>query len=88
MRESIEFIFRKKANTFILFSNDGGIASFIESCYKVTAIQKEANRGAVEKTTALNKLNNKYLNISLFFSFPFDFVFNYKIFARTNIVTN
>ena len=88
LRESIEFIFRKKANKSILFSNNRGIASFIESCYKVTAIQKEANREAVEKTTALNKLNNKYLNISLFSSFPFDLVFNYKIFAKTDIVIN
>ena len=60
LREAIEFIFRKKANKSILFSNNRGIASFIESCYKVTAIQKEANREAVEKTTALNILNNKY----------------------------
>ena len=54
------------------------------------AIQNEANREAVgKKTAALNKINNEYLNIYLTFSFPFDFLFNYKkIFARTDIATN
>ena len=39
-------------------------------------------RGNRKKIAALKKLNNEYLNISLSFSFPFDYVFNYDIFAR------
>ena len=90
LRESIEFMFRKKSNKLIVFFNNRDIVSFIESCCgQGTAIQNEANREAVEKKTApLKKLNNKYLNISLSFSFPFGFVFNYKIFARIDIATN
>ena len=88
--ESIEFMFRKKSNKLIVFFNNRDIVSFIESCCgQGTAIQNKANREAVGKKTApLKKLNNKYLNISLSFSFPFGFVFNYKIFARIDIATN
>ena len=80
----------KKNNKLILFFNNRGIVSFIESyCSESTAIQNEANREVVGKKPApLKKLNNEYLNISLSFSFPFGFVFNYKIFARTDIATN
>ena len=80
----------KKNNKLIVFFNNRDIVSFIESCCdQSTVIQNEANREAVEKKTApLKKLNNEYLNISLSFSFPFGFVFNYKIFARTDIATN
>ena len=90
LRESIEFMFRKKSNKLIVFFNNRDIVSFIESCCgQGTAIQNKANREAVGKKTApLKKLNNKYLNISLSFSFPFGFVFNYKIFARIDIATN
>ena len=83
-------MFRKKNNKLIVFFNNRDIVSLIESCCgQSTAIQNKVNREAVgEKTAPLKKLNNEYLNISLSFSFPFGFVFNYKIFARTDIATN
>ena len=81
--ESIEFMFRKKQ--LIVFFNNRDTSSFIENyCGQSTAIQNEANWDAVGKQTAsLKTLNNEYLNISWSFSFPFDFVFDYKILART-----
>ena len=75
-------MFRKKPNKSIVFFNNRDIVSLIES----VAIQNDVNREAVEKTVALSKLNNKYLNISLSF-FSFDFAFNSKIFVRTDIAT-
>ena len=87
MRKSVEFMFRKKPNKSIVFFNNRDIVSLIESCGgQSVAIQNDVNREAVEKTVALSKLNNKYLNISLSF-FSFDFAFNSKIFVRTDIAT-
>ena len=64
---------KKKINR--LYFNNRDIVSFIESCCgQRTAIQNEANREAVRKKHH--------------FSFPFGFLFNYKIFARTDIATN
>ena len=81
---------REKNNKSIVFFNNRDMVSFIESCCgQSTVIQNETNREAIGKKTApFKKINNKYLNISLSFSFPLGFVFNYKIFARSDIATN